>query len=377
MHSGADVLRDRRRRARLIAGLAGCDRLVLLGDVLELRHGPLHEALAAAREGLSEIGSALGPDAEVVILAGNHDHHLVEPWLWRRALGAAAPALGLETDVDWAAAEPLAALAEMLAPARVRAAYPGVWLRSDIWATHGHYLDLHMTVPTIERVGTGLMRRVVGTAPAGPACAEDYEAVLAPLYAWLQAVAQGAAPGRGSGLQGGSVRGWRALSGAGTGAGVRARAAAGAGAGAGGRRTALCSLRDSLRSTAGRRAIALAWPLLVSGLNRAGLGPLRAEVSGPALRRSGLRSLEEVTARLRVSAGYVIFGHTHRAGPLPADDPAEWRMRGGARLINSGCWVYEPAFLGADPAASPYRAGFAVAIDGEEPPRLFNLLDQG
>ncbi|HYZ79678.1 MAG TPA: hypothetical protein VE571_00335, partial [Solirubrobacteraceae bacterium] len=104
-------------------------------------------------------------------------------------------------------------------------------------------------------------------------------------------------------------------------------------------------------------------------------GPLRAEVSGPALRRSGLRAMGEVAERLGVGADHVIFGHTHRAGPLPADDPAEWRTPGGGRLINSGCWVYEPAFLGRDPGSSPYRAGFAVAIDGDEPPRLINLLD--
>ncbi|MFZ1996383.1 MAG: hypothetical protein WAU75_19885, partial [Solirubrobacteraceae bacterium] len=53
-HAATDVLRDRRRRAPLLSALRGCDRLVLLGDVLELRHGPLYEALAAAREPLTE-----------------------------------------------------------------------------------------------------------------------------------------------------------------------------------------------------------------------------------------------------------------------------------------------------------------------------------
>ncbi|MGZ4191483.1 MAG: hypothetical protein ACXVR1_10370 [Solirubrobacteraceae bacterium] len=349
------MLRDPGRRALLIAQLAGCERLVLLGDLLELRHGPLAEALAAARAPLAEIGSSLGSEGEVVILAGNHDHHLVAPWTWRRDLDGPAPALGLDTAVDWSAGEPLAALAGMLAPARVRAAYPGIWLRSDIWATHGHYLDLHMTVPTIERLGTGLMRRVVGTPASGPASAEDYEAVLAPLYAWLDAVAQGAAPGRGSGLQGGSVRGWRTLSGS----------------------ADQSSVRGPVRHSVRRRAIGAAWPLFVAALNRAGLGPLRPEVSGSALRRSGLLAMGEVAARLGVTAAHVIFGHTHRAGPLAADDPAEWRTAGGVRLVNSGCWVHEPAFLGADPASSPYRVGFAVAIDDDGPPRLVNLLDRG
>ncbi len=339
------MLRDRRRRAPLLAALAGCDRLVLLGDILELRHGPLHEALAAAREPLSEMGAALGPDAEVILLAGNHDHYLVHPWSQRRAACGPPPPLGSETAVDWTAGEPLHALAGLLAPARVRAAYPGVWLRPDVWATHGHYLDVHMTVPSIERLGAGVMRRIVTAPGSAPAAAEDYEAILTPIYAWLHAVAQGALPGRGSGLQGGSVRGWRALTGPSGGRGLRGR------------------------------AIAATWPLLIAALNRAGLGPLRADVSGPALRRSGLRGMDEVCARLGVTADYVIFGHTHCAGPLPDSDPAEWVTSRGSRLINSGCWVHEAAFMGPEASQSPYRTGFCVVVDDDGPPRLLNLSD--
>jgi hypothetical protein len=342
------VLRDPRPRTRLLAALAGCTRLVLLGDLLELRHGPLHEALAAAREPLGEMGAALGPGGEVVILAGNHDHYLVHPWQQRRAADGPPPALQSETAVEWLAGDPLAEVAAMLAPARVRAAYPGVWLRPDVWATHGHYLDVHMTVPSIERLGAGVMRRIVGTPGAGPGAAEDYEAILTPIYAWLHAVAQGAVPGRGRGMQGGSVRGWQALNGP--------------------RR------RRSLRG----RAIAMAYPLAIAALNRAGLGPLRPEVSGPALRRSGLRGMDEVCARLGVTAPYVIFGHTHRAGPLPGNDATEWVTAHGSRLVNSGSWVHEPAFLAPDPAQSPYRTGFGVIVEDTEPatpPRLVNLLD--
>lgn len=342
------MLRDHRCLAPLLAALAGCDRLVLLGDLLELRHGPVHEALSAARGPLREIGAALPRGAEVVLLAGNHDHHLVEPWLARRAVRGAPPPLGLQTDVDWEADEPLAALAEMLAPARVSAAYPGVWLRSDVWATHGHYLDIHMTIPSIERLGAGVMRRVVTAPGAEPAKAEDYEAILAPLYAWLHAVAQGAHPGRGSGMQGGSIKGWQALT------GPRGR--------------------RRLRA----RLTAAGWPLVIGALNRAGLGPLRPELSGHALRGSGLHGIGEVCRRLGVDADYVVFGHTHRAGPLPGNDSGEWVTGRGTRLLNSGCWIHEPAFMGPDPAASPYRVGFAVIVDDTDPhtpPRLVNLLD--
>src|SRR5205085_4315327 len=126
-------------------------------------------------------------EAQVVLLAGNHDHALVGPWLEHRAFEGAAP-LGLEeragNDASWAAGE----LAAILGPERVDVAYPGIWLRDDVYATHGHYLDVHVTVPTFERVGAGIMRRVVGgDEPASP---DDYEALLAPLYAWLHVVAR-------------------------------------------------------------------------------------------------------------------------------------------------------------------------------------------
>ena len=76
-------------------------------------------------------------------------------------------------------------------------------------------------------------------------------------------------------------------------------------------------------------------------------------------------------ARLPITAPYLVFGHTHRAGPLPGDDPAEWRTAAGGRLINSGCWVHEPAF-GDD---GPYRVGFAVTVGDSGPPALVNLVD--
>src|SRR3954462_13192264 len=48
------------------AGLAG--RLVLLGDTVELRHGPVREALAAAGPALQALGEALDGATEVVLV---------------------------------------------------------------------------------------------------------------------------------------------------------------------------------------------------------------------------------------------------------------------------------------------------------------------
>jgi hypothetical protein len=336
------VLRGHRARQALVAALGPGDRLVLLGDVLELRQGPLREATAAAEPTLRALGGALGEEGEVVIVPGNHDHRLLTGWWERRSLGPPPPPLGLETAVGWEAQEPLGRLAGWLAPARVRAAYPGVWLAPEVYAIHGHYGDLHTTVPMFERLGAGVMARLIGERGREPEAAEDYEAVLAPIYGWLHAVAERRGPATpGESAHAPSARAWRALSG-------------------GGRR---------------RRALRVLTGAGVGLIGRAGLGPLRGDLSVPELRRAGLAACGQVVRRLGVGATHVVFGHTHRAGPLPADEQSEWRA-GRARLLNTGCWVHEPSFLGRSPRTSPYRAGFAVLLEADgRPPELVNLLD--
>jgi hypothetical protein len=341
-----DVLRREQALAALLPEVSRCDRLVLLGDVLELRQGPLREALSIAEPVLREIGAALGPGSEAVIVPGNHDHHLAAAWLARRARDAEPAPLGLESALDWEPGETLGTVASWLEPATVRAAYPGVWLREDVYAIHGHYADRHTTVPMFERLGAGAMARLMRDSIDGPARAEDYEAVLAPIYAWIHAVAQNRTSGGRHRTDGASSRAWRTLS----------------------------SGSDNRRSPR-RTALKLAFPAAVGGLNRAGLGPLRADISGAELRRAGLAALAATLRRLDVRAPHVIFGHTHRAGPLPNDDSGEWRTPEGSRLVNTGCWVYEQMYLGGDGANSPYRPGFGAVIADDEPPEISNLLD--
>jgi UDP-2,3-diacylglucosamine pyrophosphatase LpxH len=93
--TAADVLRRGPAREQLLARLDGVDRLVLLGDVLELRHGPAREALAVARPVLADIAAALAPGTPVVIVPGNHDHALIDPWLVARGRRVAPEPLGL------------------------------------------------------------------------------------------------------------------------------------------------------------------------------------------------------------------------------------------------------------------------------------------
>ncbi|MDP9399799.1 MAG: metallophosphoesterase family protein, partial [Actinomycetota bacterium] len=211
LRTDGDVLRRPAARDRLLARLEGVERLVLLGDVLELRHGPVREALAVAEPVLVAMAEVLG-DAQVLLVPGNHDHALVAPWLEARGRTAAPPPLGLDHRVaprraSWIAA----ALARSLGPAEVEVAYPGVWLREDVYATHGHYLDAHGTVPTFERLAAGLMARLVGGVPEPEATPDDYEAVLAPIYAWIQATAQRAAPGQPAAGAGGTARAYALL----------------------------------------------------------------------------------------------------------------------------------------------------------------------
>jgi hypothetical protein len=319
---------------------------VILGDALELRQGPLREGLAAARPFFVAIGAALGPGGEIVLVPGNHDHALVQPWLERRRRDGVPPPLGLAEQATWERGDAIDALAEAAAPARVTLAYPGLWLRDDVYATHGHYLDRHITVPTIERLSAGAMGRIVGPLPEGAATPDDYEAALAPIYAWSYAVAQHARDGA-NGTYGVSLRAWKAIAGDG---------------------------HRPLR----RRALATLFPISVAAVNRAGLGPVRADVSGAELGRAGARAMAEVVDRLGVEARYVLFGHTHRAGPRPGDDPSVWTTRSGVALMNTGCWVYERQFLGPTPYESPYWPGIGVRIEGEEPPRHVRLLgDRG
>lgn len=338
-----DVLRRPEPLAGLCARLDGVDRLVLLGDVVEMRQGPLHRSMEAAEPVLRAIGDALVPGAEVVIVPGNHDHAFVAPWLRARAADAPPPPLGLEERAGPGPSDVAARVSSWLGAGRTTFAYPGVWLREDVWATHGHYLDRLTTLPTMERLAAGVMTRIVGPVPEA-ATPDDFEAALAPIYAWLLEIANQPAGGGWSRRgENPSAKVWMALAGDG---------------------------RRPLRA----RALASSVPLTVAMLNRAGLGPLRSEVSGEELRRASLRALGEAVTRLGVPARHIVVGHTHRAGPLPGDHAHEWLVPAtGAHIHNGGCWVDEPLFFTTDPEG-PYRAGRATIVEDDGPPRVERLV---
>jgi hypothetical protein len=368
--SRADLLCRPELRAPLLDAARECDRLVLLGDVLELRHGPAREALAVAQPFFEDLGRALD-GRELVIVAGNHDHALIEPWLARRGEQPDPEPLGVEQLLEPAAASSADwQFARWAAPARVRVAYPGLWVRPDVYATHGHYLDCHLTVPTLERLSVGVMSRLLGRHPESFERVADYESVGAPVFAWRDAVARDTRTGNAlNGLA--TVNAWRVLGGS------RDEDASEDAAGEFAQMARLRALRRRGGSAARalrRRALVGTFPLAVAALNRAGIGPLRPDISTRELRRAGLQAMGEVAAHLGLGDAHVVFGHTHRPGPLPGDHAGEWRGGGGAQLVNTGSWTYAGIFLTDTPGESPYWPGSCVVVEDTGAPVVTRLL---
>jgi hypothetical protein len=325
--SGRDVLRGARLRAPLLELITGADRVVLLGDVVELLEGPPADALATARPLLRAIGQA-GLD-EVVLVPGNHDRGLIRAWIERRH--EQGMPLALDEPVPPDASPGLAGLLEALAPAPVRVAYPGVWLRDDVYATHGHYLDAHLEPPPRLEGVLPWWRDWIAPLPHGPVGPDAYEAVLAGPYADIEAH-------------------------------IRARSAEAAGRG-----------RRLGAAVAGAVAEAVL-PVVTRMTGGEGLAPLSAGLLGFEVRRAGLDAFEEVLERLGLEPEHVIFGHIHRAGPLEGEAVGPWATRRGTRLTNTGAWTYSPLLLAGASSANPYWPGSCVVLDDGGPPRVERLL---
>jgi len=315
--SSRDVLREPRARDALVERLAAADRVVLLGDLVELLGTPAPIALECAEPLLTNLAAALGPNREVIVVPGNHDRALVETWL-----DARAEPLGLEDEVPADSSPELARIVAALAGPRVRVVYPGVWLRPDVYATHGHYLDAHLKPPPPLRLLWPQWNEWLTPPPAGPAGPSDYERALA--WAYDGIARQGR---RRHSVDGGSV-------------------------------------------DRARRVLTFAGSALVPG---AGDGSAEVSVGLMAakLRTGGLRAMAATVERLEIESEHVIFGHVHRAGPLEGDDPARWRTPAGTQLHNAGAWI--ASGLVRDPD-SPYAPGRCVELRDGAPPALVRVL---
>ena len=97
---------------RLLTAVGAVDRLVLLGDVVELLERQPDRAMEAASTTLRALGARLGPEREVVLIPGNHDVALIAPWVRAREA-----VLDVDTQVPVDATPALAAVTGWLAPA--------------------------------------------------------------------------------------------------------------------------------------------------------------------------------------------------------------------------------------------------------------------
>jgi hypothetical protein len=326
LHLGArlrhDVLSHPEPLDRLLEALDSVDRLVLLGDTVELLEGRAQRAMAVAEPVLRALGARLGAEREVIVVPGNHDIALVRAWI------RGHPAeLAVDTAVPLDATAVLAHLTALLSPARVEVRYPGVWLSERVWATHGHYLDRHL----LPESAFGIARGLLGRPPRESATPIDYEFAGGP-----------------------SLTRWEALL----------------------TRTLPRPLAALIEDLA-ELARAATMPRSARRLLHHRLAPVTSALLGVQMRRAGIPALVRVVRRLGVDADWVLFGHLHRLGPLPDDRPLQWQgAGGGVRVANSGSWVYEPLLVHSVLPPHPYWPGGAVLLEDDQPPRAVGLLDE-
>jgi UDP-2,3-diacylglucosamine pyrophosphatase LpxH len=316
---GRDVLRLAVPRERLLAAIDGVDRLVLLGDTIELMTRTPRASMAAAEPVLREVGRRLGPDREVIVIAGNHDAPLVRRWALERGRR-----LGLDEHVDPSVTRALSRVASWLAPARVTVRYPGAWLEDRVWVTHGHYLDRHLIPESAFGLPRGRLRTNGGTGEASPF---DYE--------------------RARRRRSASRSPQRLLS-----------------------RFAERPLATALELT-GELVRSATVPRLPIMLQRIRLTPLTAAVIDTQMRHVSLAAMGLVASRLGVDADFVVFGHVHRTGPLNGEPWPD----GATRLLNCGSWLYEPLLVDRASRPHPYWPGGGVLLETGRPPRAVGLLD--
>ncbi len=336
---GEDLARDSEIRRILLEEISSADRLVLLGDALELRELPLAQVLRAVQPFFEELGEAMA-GRRIVLVPGNHDHRLTEPLLEELAIGGGT--LGLEHRA-LPAGEAATRIAGWLGEAELSISYPGVWLRDDVYATHGHYMDCHMSLPRMEcLVAAAIMR--AGNRPPDPSTPADYERVLRPIYGLSFGLAEA---GIAFAATRPSERAWRSISG-------RRRN--------GGR----------VRQKATAAAVAAAVPSSVWLLNRLLHADFDPDLSPISITRSGIEAATEMARHLQIDAAHTITGHTHRGGPEAGD--ADWALPSGGRLHNTGSWVFADAFHHPGLPPGPYWPGTVTWVEDDGPPRRVRLL---
>jgi UDP-2,3-diacylglucosamine pyrophosphatase LpxH len=318
---GRDVLRHPEALAVLLRALDDVDRLVLLGDVVELAEGRQREALGVAEPVLRALGRRMGPERPIILVPGNHDRALTR--LWARAQGRA---LTPDARVPNDATAVLKQVTDWLAPAPVETYTPGVWLTPRVYATHGHYLDRHLLPESAWGLLRGHVRKTDEPAVVGPVA---YERARRPRTSAESRLTR-----------------------------ILPRPLA----------SRLEDLAELLR------AATMPSPRKLQPHH---IAPLTRVLLGRQMQRASIPALTHATARIGVDPDWVIFGHVHRGGPREGDEPTVWAAPGGRpRVANTGCWIYEPLLLHRGGAPHPYWPGGGILIeDDAADPVAVCLLD--
>jgi UDP-2,3-diacylglucosamine pyrophosphatase LpxH len=327
--SGRDILRDPTFRDILLEEIGKADQVVLLGDLLELFERPLQEALEQARPFLEELGRAVA-GRPVLLVPGNHDHRLAKPVLDQVAVESGP--LGLEHRAR-PTSEETERLATWLGAAKLELSYPGIWLRDDVYATHGHYMDCYRRLPRLECVAAATVMRT-RPLPDRPT-PQDYERVLTPVYSLAFGLAQARLAHR---VTRRSERLWSAMS----------------------------NGKPGKERKAGSAALRSGTSAGVWFLNRLLRSDLNADLTPDALSETGIAAATKLAQRLEVEVAHMITGHTHRAGPAGEEPP--WPLTGGGHLHNSGSWILTQAFQDLDGQAAVYQPGTVTWLAKSGPP---------
>jgi UDP-2,3-diacylglucosamine pyrophosphatase LpxH len=354
LHLGAWQLNDLLRYPifirRLAKALEGVDEVVLLGDVLELRFQRLEIALQVSQPFFAALGDALrarrprnASAPRVVYVAGNHDYHFALQLMEREqeaAIERGEPdpytfrGLVHVPDDMFLRRE----LRRMLGPG-VEVEFAYAYHRFEAagglaLAMHGHYLDLYLASPA-ERLLALVEQALTAYRLETPRPGFDiFEAVLRPQNELLYWIGQSPA--------GAQVQSelWRRLR--------------------GDRRHLPKGLFGRLRRIAARRALRAAEALAGAAARQLTQRVLKGDVTAisPARATSveeGIQAFmdtlyalqEDLFAAERWTAppAYVIFGHTHRPGPLPGVDTLDrWRAQWAGhevQVLNTGSWLYD------------------------------------
>jgi hypothetical protein len=387
LHLGAwqlnDLLRYPTFIQRLVAHLDDVDEVVLLGDVLELRFQRLDDALRVASPFFAALGNALrtgrrprGRTPRVVYVAGNHDHHFALQLIEREQERAIARGDPIRYRFNGLINGPhdmflLGQLRRMLGPGiEVEFAYSYVRLETmagPALAMHGHYLDLHLASPAerllalVEQALTAY--RLEALRPGF----DLYEAVLRPQNELLYWIGQSPA--------GAQVQSdlWRRLR--------------------GDKRQVPRGMVARVRRIAARRALRAAEALAGAAARQLTQRVLKGDVTNISPARTtnveeGIRAFMDSLYALQddlfhlegwsTPPAYVIFGHTHRPGPLPGIDASEqWRAHWvghEVQVLNTGSWLYDVERALTEGYHESSWPGTMVLIPDGEAPRVVSIL---